>query len=454
MNMDNSSKYLILTIFCVIIFFIMENYKKDLKNEMKDDLIDNFENLYSNSIFEDSLYKKYSNIDKKYICNLLPYLSSSEFGCNNEKIIPTPKHIIKLSGKSGGKYLGVFNDGNIYEKSRIRDKFWKGSLSNSMPNNKYLRMITLDSKENLLGITHDGELYIKYVNENNKRNRYDKQWNKLPGLTIPLIYIINEMKIIDNSGNIINKSENDILIGLDYSGLIIKMEYDPELGILSNDRLANDITPVLKLYYDKNGYLLGLNKDLHIIRKKTINYDESEFDETKFNPNEVIDIIYDNDGKMFGLVPIVQSSNTNNFNTLMKQNLVNYQSKFLPLDLTDINSNSTNDNVNSVVLNDNDIIKLKTGVNFEIESEIKSTDYGYNNINEAIERTNIEDLSDLRKLCADRTFPDDSVEYANFELLNRMEVQQSKIDELNDILFKLKEIGFVDNNSNGRVKLQ
>lgn len=470
MNTDNSEKYLILLILCIIIFFIIENNKNNLNNNnLNNNLNETFqnetkiidENIMTNisdnnySIFESSIYEKYFKINKKYVCNLLPYMTNNKlFKCDggdgggDDKLIPTPKHIIKLSNKSQGKYLAVFNDGQLYEKSRIRDKFWKGPLSNSMPDNKYLRMITLDNYDNLLGITQDGNMYIKKVNENNKRNRYDNKWEQLPGLGVPLIYIINEMKNVDD--NLDNSSSNiNILLGLDYSGLIIKIEYNPELGIISYERLANDITPVIKLYYDKNGYLIGLNKDLHLIRKETTNYEESVFNLNKINPSDVLDIIYDKDGKMFGLVPIINNDN-GGFNTLMKQNLVNYQSKFLPLALTDIK----NDDIKNIYLTDNDIIKLKTGVNFDIETELKSKDYGYKNIQEAMERTDIEDITKLRQLCSERTYPDDNVEYANFELLNRMESQQLKINELNNVVLKLQDTYFNEVNDKKRTKLQ
>ena len=382
-----------------------------------------------------------------------PRIKWSGSGRNNvEKLLSVGKNPEKFKPiMEESKFIksdAMDNDGKLYEKSRIRDKFWKGPLSNSMPDNKFLRMITLDSKENLLGITDDGSLYRKMVNDNNKRNRYNGRWERLPNLQIPLIYLINEVKDVDN----IKPDDNDILLGLDYSGLIVRIEYSINLGIISTERLANDLTPVLKLYYDKNGYLMGLNTDLHLIRKETLKYDESEFNTEKINPSDIIDVIYDIDGKMFGLVPIINKRG--NFNTLMKQNLVNYQSKFLPLDLSDIKGSNLKDDKRTFVLNDTKIIELKTGVNLELEQEKKAENYGYNNINEAIERTDIEDLSSLRELCASRTFPDDNVEYANFELLNRMEIQQKKINDLNDILIKLQEASFKNPGSETRTKLQ
>lgn len=384
------------------------------------DNIENFQTLghysfgkvssFDDTIYEESIKSNFTN--KKLICSLLP--TSLEENCLADSITPYqanlfPVHIIQVDIKL---YLAVFNNGYIYTKTNlIKDKFWKGPLLNSLPNDNIpLRMITLDANKKLLGVGYDNNLY-------RKKKPFDKDdnslWELIPN-TSDIIYVLYESGEKSNTDSI---SENDNLLAVNTVGIIGKIKYD-ELGSTELTVLANDTFPVLKIYYDKNGYLLGLGNDFRLYRKSSLNYEESTFNPSNNTETQVLDIIYDIDAKMYGLVFLEKIAKVE----LMKQNMVYFASKFLPLELSEYAITKEHK------LNINNIIKFKTGVNFD--RNLKTDEYGYNTIEEVKSRLELENIKDMRTMCANRGYFG-TMPYHNFEVINSLQKQKEKINELN-----------------------
>ena len=89
---------------------------------------------YTDTVYETAIKKVFEN-NPKMICNILPTIADDKCVDNNNNLVKRqrfPVHIIKLVD---GKYLAVFNNGRIYSKMDINDRFWKGPLKNSIINN-------------------------------------------------------------------------------------------------------------------------------------------------------------------------------------------------------------------------------------------------------------------------------------------------------------------------------
>ncbi len=377
---------------------------------------------YDDTVYEESVkntYEKYPNM----ICNLLPTISEDE--CNNSDTNKSfqrkrfPVHIIKVVG---GEYLAVFNNGRIYSKNKLNDRFWKGPLKNSLIDEQTpLRMITIDSTGLLLGVGYDNKLYRKKQTDVDDE-KYETRWEYIPN-NDNLIYVMyqtaDRLKTVG--------SEKDELIAIDTRGFLMKKRYD---AVASDEYVQsqNDNFPVVKIFMDKNGVMLGIGKDMKLYKKERQDWESSSFDMiTGGNRSQLNDVLYDNDAKLFGLVFVPSMGVLE----LMKQKMMFYLSEFIPLEF----ASSSEGRVN--VLNDLEIIKFKTGVNYPI---IFGTDddYGDHNIIEAKERLEMEDKKKLRVFCARKGYTG-VTQYHNFELLTRMEEQHKKIEELNKVINKIVE---------------
>jgi len=256
----------------------------------------------------------------------------------------------------------------------------------------------------------DNNLYRKVSND------IESTWELIPN-TDNIIYVIYQLE---------NTFENDKIIAVDSQGRLNENIYN-QLGsepfkLVAND---NETFPVLKVWFDKNGFMLGIGTNFKMYRKATTDWRNSEFDTvTGSNPSLINDAIYGKDGKMYGLVLIPKLGKI----AVMKQKMVYYLSQFIPLEFI-------SDKNNKEIISNSEVVKFKTGIDYT-NDRYNDLQYGDINISEAKNKLKIEELRKIRSHCASRGSKT-NVEHENYEFLNRLTKQQKHIDELNGVLSKM-----------------
>ena len=406
---------------CFIYIKIISNSKENFQ-----DMIKHFEysknNTFQETIFEESLRDVFGP-DTTLSCNINPTMTTedcSQFSKVNVNIFPV--HIIELDPSL---VLGVFNNGYIYSKNRLEDKYWKGPLKNSLPkDNIPLRMITLDYEMRLLGVGYDNRLYRKA--SNSKDLNVESRWEEVPSAT-NLIYVLYESRLDKETyQKDESKYKDDFLIGINTIGLLTKIKYN-DLGSKEFDRMINDDFKVLKIYFEKNGYMMAIGTDFQLYRKNDKNWETSTFNIFNKNPTKLIDVIYDSDAKMFGLVFMENLG----YVELMKQKMVHYMSSFVPLEFI-----VTNTTKNKDVLSFYERLKLKSGVDLLLYDLVDN--YGYRTIQEVQSRLQMEDMKKIRNMCKNRGYLANQ-SHNNFNILNKIEQQNNKIIKMNQTISKLIE---------------
>jgi hypothetical protein len=386
---------------------------------------------YVDTIYEANLKSIYNSKFPNLVCNILPIASEKDCkGVDGKLFVRTlfPVHIIK---KYDASYLAVFNDGNMYKKDSLNDQFWNGPLVNSFPTSSVpLRMISMTSNGLLLGVGFDNNLYqkLELVINDKKANPYETAWQRVPACS-DIIYI---MYLSDPESTPTDTSK-DLLVGINTNGMIVKKNYNNRVSepftVLTNDPLQ-----VIKIYFDKNGYMLGISKDFKLYKKLTTDWNTSIFDQVAGgNPTPLNDILYDNDGKLLGLVILP----TIGILELQKQQQVYYLSGFFPKELISL----TNDysSINKIIMNDVDIIKAKTGANLANLIGVADpllTDVSIDVIDNLIK---FESEAKLRDFCANKGYVN-QVKYQNYELLNQISDQENKLLQLNTVLNDLVKL--------------
>ena len=358
------------------------------------------------TIYEISLNKLYGD-NIRLMCGILPTFSKSVCQVNNTPfaIYKFPIHIIKLNDSS---ILAVFNDGRLYQKDSMKSTMWKGPINNSMPKNVIpLRMIMIASDlVTLLGIGYDNILYIKSPDVNGNTNLITP-WKQVPNNS-NIIYILydndtNLLVSIDINGKVFIKSTNDITS--DNSELVTKLD-----------------RPVLRLYYDLNGYMLALDTNFDLYQFSDINWKQSLLNiERGANSSKIQDILYDNDGKLFGLIFNPESFMVQ----IMRQSSVFYLSDFTPLDLQ-----ITSETATEFVMSDQDIIKCKSGSLYDYLNTLSFDDTTDDDTNFAYQKQIIQSQADLRQFCSSRGSISANNQYDNYDLLSNVEKNDDKIENL------------------------
>lgn len=370
------------------------------------------DNKFTDTIYEKSIRALYSDssivnsINTLMLCNLL----GENCATKNRKRFPVNiiKHI-------DGSILAVFNDGNIYSKGYMNDKLWYGPLKNSMPSNGDipLRMITIAPNGlDLLGVGYDNQLYIKRANGSS--NNLD--------LEIPWELVANNRDII----YVLTDPQTTHLIAINTDGqLLINTKYELESDFEQATRLQ---IPILRAYFDNNGYMLVISTDLKLYQMNDIDWRNSNIDYNKgANPTNVLDILYDNDMKLWGLVPIDNAGVIE----VYKQRQIYYLSKFLLPDIqTELGTAK-----GAFLMNDKDIIKAKSGVDMTIR-EAETGDSLDDDVNYANMRQILENKKKLRAFCANRTLvdPNKSTNYRDFELEDQINVNNNKLVDMKKIV--------------------
>jgi hypothetical protein len=412
-----------------------------------------------------------------FACSVLPHSKhfdhsycGEDYDENKKKII-FPVHIII---DYNGKYLALFNDSSIRKKNSITDNFWNNPLNNSVANQPTsnfgsndqivpMRMITFDGGNNLLGVGFDNKLYIKEDKTNlsnddpkkmmQKEKTYENRWQDVSTSAISdgIIYILYKQYNQDITVDIDNSK--DIALVLDTDGKLYYYSYNEDSSAeLVNIPINNNLS-LIKIYFDQYGYLLGLSNEFKLYRsKKQIYYSttyldadnksnninistdtenniipgEIMFDENKPNPTPLLDVIYDYDSRLFGLGIFPARKRT----ILMKQkyecNNCFFSTTFgFSHEVTNFYSTSETDKIK---LSKEDILKLKSGYDIGITQIKKYPEL--NDINAAYEKSSLNARRTLRKYCK-KYNNKKNTDSKNFDMINRIEEQEKKIDDLN-----------------------
>jgi len=419
--MEKEKQLIILLIVIALLYILYQIRNRNRNRNIKEGFLEIDENARTdyesaNKLqYKDTIYEKSAKIafenNPKMLCNLLPIIPAEYCGDEDGNVSKKPKFPVHMLPMKDTTVMAVFNDGQLYKKDKVEYPFWTGPLENSLPNGSIpLRMISIDSEERLLGVGFNNNLYRKVSND------IESTWELIPN-TDNIIYVIYQLE---------NTFENDKIIAVDSQGRLNENIYN-QLGsepfkLVAND---NETFPVLKVWFDKNGFMLGIGTNFKMYRKATTDWRNSEFDTvTGSNPSLINDAIYGKDGKMYGLVLIPKLGKI----AVMKQKMVYYLSQFIPLEFI-------SDKNNKEIISNSEVVKFKTGIDYT-NDRYNDLQYGDINISEAKNKLKIEELRKIRSHCASRGSKT-NVEHENYEFLNRLTKQQKHIDELNGVLSKM-----------------
>ena len=367
----------------------------------------------NNTIYENSIIENFSN-NIRLKCSMLPNLSDVPGACtiDGEIFVPYlfPIHIIKLID---GTILAVFNDGRLYTKDNILSTMWAGPIINSKPQDSIpLRMVTLKTDlVTLLAVGYDNILYMK-LPKNDSIN-LTAEWQQVPNNS-NIIYVL-----FDNDTN--------FLLSIDVNGkLFTKNSFDITT---SNQALNTKLDrPILRLFYDLNGYMLALDSKFDLYQFSEMSWKTTPLNITRgANSSKIQDLLYDNDGKMYGLV----------FNPdaymiqIMKQTSIFYLADFIELNLQITSKDNSN-----FVMSDQDIITCKIGSLYDYLAVANANDANDDDPNFAYHKQLIENTQQLREFCANKNSISNN-NYDNYDILANVDKNDFKISKLKNIINNL-----------------
>jgi hypothetical protein len=402
-NRNNKLAFNIVILILIILVFglIIYNYFNTPESFMADlaPITETYKFKGKSTIYEKALEDMYGS-NKKLMANMLPYMTDDMY---LDKGVPIkrdkfPVHIFK---EPDSTILAVFNDGAIYRKNTMNTGIWNGPLDNSMPNGGRIPLRMIDNR-----------LYIKRPGIGNELD-ITQPWERVDNNS-DLIYVMND----PYSGK---------LIGIDSTGsLMIKKTDDITSEFV---KLNNLSVKALKIYFDNNGYMLVLDRNFNLWQMMDLDWENSDVDTSKgSNPTRVNDVIYDNDGKLYGLVFPLNAEKL----TIMKQGTYYFLSVFLPI----LKSTTSSDSIN-FIMNDNSIILSKSGVDYSATEFMND-----NELDDDIEHARVvNDMDNTRKLrafCASKKRDYDPRKMENYELIEDIDNNNKKIAELQSVLNKLK----------------
>lgn len=364
----------------------------------------------SSSLWKRSIQQQFGSDTTNIIC----LIDIDNRDCKHDKnqdIAKTklyPLHIIRTNNHG---YLGLFNDGKMYLNDDIeKENLWRGPLSNSLPKtNVHLLMMTFDRSGILMGIGSDHHIYVK------TRHDLESPWNSTP---------------VPNSDCVtyIMFDKDHRLLGLDMDGNIIKKKTEDIKSKWEKPTEENKM-PLLKMYWDLNGHMLGIGSDFKLYQKELPSWEVSRW-KTKSTNEQLADILYDIDGRLYGIV----LDKGIDMIELRKQNQAYYTSIFYPLEDNEIQG--------VPMLTLGKIIQTKMGSNFETEEINKDDDNKIvdPSLEEVRQQYNINNQKKLRKLCATKKKIYNETDYYDFDLQRKIEVQDNLISKLNQELGKYTSI--------------
>lgn len=372
---------------------------------------------FSDTAYESAIRQTFNNYPA-LICNLLPTVKSNT--CMRDGVLITkykyPVHVHRLIN---GRHIAVFNDGRLYMKQRLIDTMWQGPLQNSLPRRTVpLRMVTTTPEgDRLVGVGFDGQAYIKPQDDMTDVN-IEGEWQPIEGLR-DIIYLMyyydeptntNRYLVIDINGRVQITKTNEPNSGLQIFGVLTE--------------------PILKMCMGADGYMMAIDTQLRLRTFESKAWYNSQLS-TKFPPSQqhVLDVIYDNDQLLFGLVILPKVTQVE----IMKQEEVHITSPFVPLELNKYLDSSLNPR-----LTERNIIDTKVGSSVSVMNTISNnvSDQLDNDINMAYQRQMLADKQRLRQFCSKRGFGT-KAEHRNFELMREIDKNNEKIEQLNRAIVDL-----------------
>jgi len=367
----------------------------------------------------------------------------SETGKTFQRLL-VPIHLINLLD---GQILAVFNDGKLYlKKDLYSDQMWMGPLSNSLYGSQTdgigMRMIMnfpLNKNQErqivLLGIGQDNVLYYKETED------FQSPWLKSEIEETgndSLVYLFCDyhqtaedyyplLYGITTEGNFVYKNLNGENPPSNIEDkAFLKLPFTP------TNPPINDNIKVLKVFWDRNGFMIGIGQDFRVYQKKGIDWKvrpwEIEEETRGTNPGssaQVIDMFMDTDARMVGL--FLDSQSNPPMIRIKKQNMNYYLADFENLE--DLGRQSR-------MYNDQEMIKFKTGLDWTTYLSFEDPDeilYRSNNLQAIYQKSIMFDKYRLRNLCHTRK-PTMNLEARNFDLEMKMKQKGERLDELNNEL--------------------
>jgi hypothetical protein len=341
------------------------------------------------------------------------------------------------------KCLAVFNDGRIYKKNNLyEDALWIGPIPNSLYGSQEfgigMRMIMFFPVNNnqerevrLFAVGADNCLYYK------EKDDINSEWIKAPvennNNNDKLVYLFCDfyekntqyplLYGITTTGSIVYKNLNgDVPINTIEEEDFVKLPFSEPSPIISSN------VKLLKVYWDRNGFMLGIGQDFKIYQKKGIDWKVRPWDtevstrgKNKGSNAKVIDLMMDTDARMVGLV--LDSDKKKPMIKIQKQNQPYYLADFENI----INAIPTTKSFTTY-----DVIKHKTGLDWGAYFNFEDPDeelYRTNNLSALKQRAIMKDRLKLRKICQNRN-PLINSEARNFELEKKLKEKEIKISTL------------------------
>ena len=451
------SGYYFPTIFILILLFIIVIYYINLVNRTKniekfvgnDDEESSQEMIRASQTFlpEPSIYTeaytKATDVSETLKLNLRIDPLNRDINPATKKLYNRLLIPIHLTTTLDNKCLAIFNDGKLYKKNNLyEDGLWMGPLPNSLYGSQEygigMRMCMFfpinnnqEREVRLFAVGADNSLYFK------EKDDINSEWIKAPvennNNNDKLVYLFCDfyekntqyplLYAITTTGKIVYKNINgDAPMNSIEEEDFVKLPFsEPSPTVSGNIKL-------LKVFWDRNGFMLGIGQDFKIYQKKGIDWKVRPWDmevstrgKNKGSNAKVIDLMMDNDSRMIGLV--LDSDKKKPMIKIQKQNQPYYLADFENLDKVGTESKA---------LTTYDLIKHKTGLdwsayfNFEDPDEVY---YRTNNVNALKQRAIMKDRLKLRKICQNRN-PLINTEARNFELEQKMKEREMKITTL------------------------
>ena len=366
-------------------------------------------------------------------------LSIDPLSRGSDRIL-VPIHLITTLDN---KYLAVFNDGQLYTKTNlIDDTLWVGPLNNSLYgdslNGVGMRMVMFyplnknqERQVRLLGVGADNMLYYK------EDEKLTSKWKKTPVLQ-SLVYLFCDFQEKDTKYPLlygINSDGNMLCKMQDNTRPIETIEEDEfmQIKFISPEPLILNNLKMLKVYWDRNGFMIGIGQDFRLYQKKGIDWkirpwetNEEIRGKNSGANTKVIDVLMDKDAQMIGLVL------EDEMIKIKKQNQSYYLADFESLEK--INNTTT-------TYTQYQTIKQKTGFDWEAYFNFEDYDehlYRTNNLQALYQKSVLQNKQKLRKICKDKnSISVGNTDARNFELEREMTKKNSKIEALNQELFGL-----------------
>ena len=362
------------------------------------------------TIFESSLKEAYPETPL-VACQVIPALGSQQCRVGEIPIVKY-KFPVSLARLPNGKTASVFNDGRIYLKDRLVDKLWQGPVRNSFPDRTVpLRMVTLNpDADRLVGVGYDNRVYIK-KRDPNASISIETEWELIDGLN-DVIYLMYELDAASGKNN---------YILVNRLGRIVRVPVDNSQT--TPQPVGNIQDPVLKLVYDPEGYMMAIDTNFNLRTFESKDWMNSQLSQpSRRNKMPVLDVLYDKDQLLFGLVIIKETGMAE----VMKQEDAHFMAPFVPLDL-----NKYVDSNLDMRLTERAIIQTKLGIipgQSQMEEETLDDD-----VNIAYQRQLLEDKKKLRDFCASRALRTDT-NYKNYDVLRSIDENADKIEKLNQAI--------------------